>query len=440
MLKIKRSFSLVKTSYKNDDVVILLKDLTDCMKELSTLEREKAIQSGVHYSAMLPQENAPSEDYMKLYGDITKPDNLKYIANLVAILSEMIYNKSVVENELPVMVRLYRAGVSAAMISKIMADKSVDEKELQVIAGLAYAGKPVVKTSEMIYNTLVTKNKLPVIISLARAGIPVGILIKRYLKFHYNIDCPHYAISIIRDKGIDTNAMEYIYSKEVVLNKNNVSNFFFVDGWTGKGTIKSQLKDAVKQLKELNIKKWVGLKDNLYVLADPANITKYCSIKTDYLLPNACLNSTISGLISRTILNEYTDTSKNEFHGAVYFKKFKNIDLSNKFIDDVTEFLNEKPSIEQTQCDISETGMSVVNRICKDFDIEDFKKVKPGIGETTRVLLRRIPWKVLINTSEDDPAIQHIMLLCKDKKVHIERYDLGNYKICGIIKELSADA
>ena len=30
--------------------------------------------------------------------------------------------------------------------------------------------------------------------------------------------------------------------------------------------------------------------------------------------------------------------------------------------------------------------------------------------------------------------------ICKEKNIPIDRYDLGNYKVCGIIKELSADA
>jgi hypothetical protein len=39
----------------------------------------------------------------------------------------------------------------------------------------------------------------------------------------------------------------------------------------------------------------------------------------------------------------------------------------------------------------------------------------------------------------DDPDIQHILELCKEKDVPYEKYPMGNYKVCGIIKEL-ADA
>lgn len=376
---------LVKTSYSKDDVVVLLKDLSNCMKELPTEEREKLIQSGVHYSEMLPEEKAPSAEY------------------------EALYEKALADKKHEIALDIQR-------VAKLMQNRAIRNKE-------GYT----------------------VIISLARAGIPVGILIKRYIKQVYDIDCTHYAISIIRDKGIDENAMEYIYNKEVVDNGVDVRNFFFVDGWTGKGAIKNQLTEAVASLKSKD-SKWDGLSDDLWVLADPANITPYCGTHEDYLLPSACLNSTVSGLTSRTILNSFVDVEAGDFHGAVYFKKFESIDKSNEFIDTISkEFENmQAHDVFKDGLPLEEgwDGMSITLDICKLFSIPDYKKVKPGIGETTRVLLRRVPWKVLINKdiSRDDPDIQHILLLCKEKNIPTMRWDLGHYKVCGIIKELSADA
>lgn len=383
-LKTKRQ-NLVKTSYKEEDVIVLLKDLSADMKEMSTEEREAAIQSGVHYSEMLPQEKAPSEEYEALY------------------------------------------------------NKALQDKKPEIAEGIA-------RVSEIMWANTLACGGAPVIISLARAGIPVGILMKRYLKRTYGVDCPHYAISIIRDKGIDENAMNFIYEQEVDINKNTVENFFFVDGWTGKGAIKTQLEEAVAQLKKADTDKWETLSDNLYVLADPANITPYCGTHVDYLLPSACLNSTVSGLTSRTILNGFVNVEAGDFHGATYFKKFESIDKSNEFTDVVSEqfhnlsmdeFRGEPNTLEEGW-----NGMSIVLDLCNIFHIEDYKKVKPGIGETTRVLLRRVPWKVFINKdiSIDDPDIQHILVLCKEKNIPTMRWDLGNYKVCGVIKELNADA
>ena len=376
---------LVTTSYSKDDVVVLLKDLSNCMKELPTEEREKLIQSGVHYSEMLPEEKAPSAEY------------------------EALYEKALADKKHEIALDIQR-------VAELMQNRAIRNKE-----------------------------GCPVIISLARAGIPVGILIKRYIKQVYDIDCAHYAISIIRDKGIDENAMEYIYNKEAVDNGVDVRNFFFVDGWTGKGAIKNQLTEAVASLKAKD-SKWDDLSDDLWVLADPANITPYCGTHEDYLLPSACLNSTVSGLTSRTILNRFINVEAGDFHGAVYFKKFESIDKSNEFIDTISkEFENmQAHDVFKDGLPLEEgwDGMSITLDICKLFSIPDYKKVKPGIGETTRVLLRRVPWKVLINKdiSGDDPDIQHILLLCKEKNIPTMRWDLGHYKVCGIIKELSADA
>lgn len=385
MIEITKVQNLVKTSYSEDDVVVLLKDLSSEMKEMSTEEREKAIQSGVHYSEMLPQEKAPSEEYEALY------------------------------------------------------NKALNDKKLEIAEGIA-------RVSEIMWANTLACGGAPIIVSLARAGIPVGILMKRYIKRTYGVDCPHYAISIIRDKGVDENAMNFIYNKEIMTNKNLVENIFFVDGWTGKGAIKTQLEEAVLNLKQIDAARWAGLSDNLYVLADPANITPYCGTHVDYLLPSACLNSTVSGLTSRTILNKYINVEDGDFHGATYFKRFEDIDKSNEFIDLVTKQFHNL-SMDESRGELNSleegwNGMSIVLDLCNLFQIEDYKKVKPGIGETTRVLLRRVPWKVFINKdiSIDDPDIQHILVLCKEKNIPTMRWDLGNYKVCGVIKELNADA
>ena len=42
--------------------------------------------------------------------------------------------------------------------------------------------------------------------------------------------------------------------------------------------------------------------------------------------------------------------------------------------------------------------------------------IKPGIGETTRVLLRRIPWKILINEkNKNDFQLEGIKRLAKER-------------------------
>ena len=67
--------------------------------------------------------------------------------------------------------------------------------------------------SQDILNFAVNIPKNSVIVSLARAGTPIGVLVKRVAKYYRNIDFPHYSISIIRDRGIDENALKYILEK-----------------------------------------------------------------------------------------------------------------------------------------------------------------------------------------------------------------------------------
>ncbi|MGL4790635.1 MAG: cysteine protease StiP family protein, partial [Anaerotignaceae bacterium] len=270
---------------------------------------------------------------------------------------------------------------------------------------------------------IIEENKNPVLVSLARAGTPVGILLKRYIKYKYNISVKHYTISIIRDKGIDHNAIKYI------LKNHSPKNILFVDGWIGKGAILKELKKELQQYPKISSK--------LAVVADPANVTTLCGTNKDILIPSSCLNSTVSGLISRTVLNTEL-IGENDFHGGVYYGELKNVDLSYDFIESIEkEFVINNPKEEKTTLP---QGMEDVLKIGEDFNIDNINFIKPGIGETTRVLLRRVPWKVLISLQhKNDPSLNHILKLAQEKNVEVEYYPLKNYKTCGIIKKL-ADA
>lgn len=54
----------MNSSFLKDDVILLLKDISGLVEPLPTAEREKRIQSGIHYSEMLPLEYRPSEEYI----------------------------------------------------------------------------------------------------------------------------------------------------------------------------------------------------------------------------------------------------------------------------------------------------------------------------------------------------------------------------------------
>ena len=317
---------MMNSSYNKNDVTLLLKDISGLVTPLPTKEREKLIQSGVHYCEMLPLEYKPTPQYMEAYQFALEA-----------------YAKTT-------------ADATCQVAEKIKAHLSGDEI---------------------------------VLVSLARAGIPVGILIKRYLEKKYKKPVFHYSISIIRDRGIDENAIDYI------LKRHKPDSVCFVDGWIGKGAIQRELTAALSNYPELD--------STLAVLSDPADITELCGTHEDILIPSSCLNSTISGLISRTFLRSDL-IGPEDFHGAAYYSELASEDIA------------------------------------KHYDIDNINFVKPGIGEATRVLIRRVPWKLLIRTGEkDNPKLAHLLQLAKEKQVPVEEYPLQNYIACGIIKNV-ADA
>lgn len=347
----------MRSSYREDDVILLLKDITGMVAPQPTMEREQLIQSGRHYSEMLPIEYVPTEQYMQ------------------------VYQQALAQY----------AGVTAKAVG-VLADQVFAQKGREVV-----------------------------LVSLARAGIPIGILLKRFIAKKYAVSVGHYAVSIIRGRGIDKNAMRYLlahYKPEQLL---------FVDGWIGKGAILNELKKEIAA--------YDGVSPEIAVLADPANVTGLCGTHEDILIPSSCLNCTISGLVSRTFLREDIIGAQ-DFHGAVYYEDLADADLSYAFIHAIEkEFALENAADERKPVGF---GIDEVKELAAAYHIDDINFIKPGIGETTRVLLRRIPWRVLIASAhKDNPELRHIIRLAEEKHVPIEYRPLLHYKCCGIIKKLS---
>ena len=356
------------STYKKDDVIFLLKDISDMIVEEDNMTREKKIQSGTHYSEMIPIEYQVSDEYLNLYRTKLK-ENKEKLAFAIGVMSEKILKRH---------------------------DENV------------------------------------VLVSLARAGTPIGILAKRYIKQRYNLDLPHYTISIIRDRGIDINAIKYIINKH-----KDSSKIQFIDGWTGKGTIANELKKACDELEGIfNMK----FDSSLAVLADPCGYSNVYGIREDFLIPSACLNSTVSGLVSRTVLRDDL-IGKDDFHGAKFYKELKYVDESNNYLDTISAcFKNEYQNIDKTMKNwtediITKVGNCDVENIKQKYDIEDVNFIKPGVGETTRVLLRRIPYKILVDDL-NNKKLKHILIIAKEKNVEVEEFDFKAYSCCGIIKNM----
>ena len=78
-----------------------------------------------------------------------------------------------------------------------------------------------------------------------------------------------------------------------------------------------------------------------------------------------------------------------------------------------------------------------IKEIAKEFGISDINLIKPSIGEATRVLLRRVPWKVLVKSLDDNEHLGHLYQLAKEKGVEVVEYPLKNYRACGLIQNLA---
>jgi hypothetical protein len=74
-----------------------------------------------------------------------------------------------------------------------------------------------------------------------------------------------------------------------------------------------------------------------------------------------------------------------------------------------------------------------VQRLAAEFGVGDLNLVKPGVGETTRVLLRRVPWKVLMRR-DAEPDLAHVLLLADQRGVPVELADELAYSCVGIVR------
>ncbi|MEU8886329.1 phosphoribosyltransferase [Streptomyces sp. NPDC048442] len=360
------------SSYAPEDVGWLLQDLSDVTLEAPTEEREEAIQAGgAHYAESLPVEYQPTPEYQRLFRTALD-ESATRIAQAVGTVTETV---------------------------------------------------------------LAERSPRPVLVSLARAGTPVGVLMRRWAQYRHGLDLPHYAVSIVRGRGIDANALRWLAAHH------DPADVVFVDGWTGKGAITRELADAIAEFHTAE-----GIEDTLHgfdseiaVLADPGSCVRTYGTREDFLIPSACLNSTVSGLISRTVLRADL-VGPDDFHGGKFYRELADTDVSTLFLDtvaarfdEVADKVTEEVKALQGQ-DRTPTweGWAAVERISEEYGIHDVNLVKPGVGETTRVLLRRVPWKILARRGAG-ADLGHVRLLAEQRGVPVEEVDGLPYTCVGLI-------
>ncbi len=355
-------------SYRADDVQMLLTPL----KAISTVdieEKERLIQSGRrHYSEMISPERLPSDQYLALF-----------------------------------QAALRRNGTRMARDCLQLAEHIAAEADGEVA-----------------------------VVSLARAGIPVGVIVHHLLPHVFARPSCHYSISIIRDRGVDGVALDYIRDRHPD------RAIVFVDGWTGKGVIARELESGIA---EYNQTRNAAVSPRLFVLSDLCGAAYRAPSWEDYLIPSSILNSTVSGLVSRSILNEQIEPG--QFHGCVYYSEFAEHDLSRQFVDEILHSANgfaQVPSASrqgavdpERRARLRHVSGVYLDEACKRYGIRDINLIKPGIGEATRVLLRRVPERLILRDKGLE-EVAHLRRLAEEKGVQVVTDARLPYKAVSIIR------
>lgn len=354
-------------SYLFSDVTVLL-DMVDkkAVADVPVGQKEALIQSGQrHYSDMITLENAPST------------------------MHEQLYEQALAQGT---------------------------QRMAQDVANLA-------STLHHIFQQNVTPEQPLILVSLVRAGLPVGVLLQRALmdnNSEHALPSIHYGMSIIRDRGLDPVALQ------LILSAHPDSPIVFVDGWTGKGAIYQELATSLAPFNDLthpnfaNIFHQGGQVIPLLTLADSAGVAWLAASEDDWLIPSGLLNSTVSGLISRSL---YTEPQEG-LHRSVFYDDLVANDHSLAFIEHIDEARQQlkrlpqklssqrRPTFEQPRY----TTKPIIDMLAAHYQISNLNRIKPTIAEATRAILRRDPDCVLLAEAAhpDTALLRH---LCAERKI-----------------------
>ena len=373
-------------SYLASDVTVLL-DIVDkdAVADVPVSQKEALIQSGQrHYSDMLTLEHAPTA------------------------MHEQLYQQALAQGT-----------------TRTATD----------IANLAY-------TLHHIFQQTVSTERPLILVSLVRAGLPIGVLLQRALAdadSSYALPSVHYGISIIRDRGLDPVALQ------MILAAHPDSTIIFVDGWTGKGAIYQELARSLDAFSDPNHPNFANIFHQgenvipLLTLADPAGVAWLAASEEDWLIPSGLLNSTVSGLISRSLYTE----PQSGLHRSVFYDNLVAVDHSLAFveqIDSTRRALSTSPQYLQTFEQPRYQTADLIDTLAVEYDISNRNRIKPTIAEATRAILRRDPERILLATA-DHPDTVLLRHLCSERDINITVLGakILPYQAITLIKERSTN-
>lgn len=337
--------------------------LTPVEMEMTPVDRKEAlIQSGAkHYSEMLSQEPEPTEWHLDLFARALDSGAAR-LAKEVAMLAQALIER--------------------------------------------FPATPVV------------------LASLVRAGVPLGVMLQQALRDRGK-ESYHYGISIIRDRGIDSAALDWIEQRH------GTEGLVFVDGWTGKGAITGEL---IRSLKD---RPGYPAQPRLVVLADPCGRSWLSASDDDWLIPFGIMGAPVSGMISRSIWRT------EGFHGCVICHHLERFECSRHLVDTVAQHRRQLGHIAACRWEPEQNGglreqsEAVIKQLAQQYDIASINRIKPGIAEATRAVLRRVPDHVLVR-STDDADVALLLHLAREKGITVTAVGeaIGQYRAVTIIKKV----
>ncbi|MES2819054.1 MAG: cysteine protease StiP domain-containing protein [Pseudomonadota bacterium] len=265
------------------------------------------------------------------------------------------------------------------------------------------------------------------LVSFVRAGAPLGALLRRALAERGRA-VRHYGLSIIRDRGLDRVALD------AVIARHGAANIVFVDGWTGKGAIAGELARSLG-----GDPRFVG-EPPLVTLADPCGHAWLAPSSDDWLIPSGILGATVSGLISRTIWTE-----DGGYHGCMQYENLRPYDVTRAFVETIDGLRRglsapvaaaQPWSTEQRRM-LQASARQTIGDLAARFAIDNPNRIKPGIAEATRAVLRRVPHSVLVR-ARTDQDVQLLLHLAARLGIEVEEAGaaLGPYRAVTIIKRV----
>lgn len=257
-----------------------------------------------------------------------------------------------------------------------------------------------------------------VLVSLARAGTPIGVVLTEVLRERHNREVVHYTASVIHKYGFDAHALDYLlgrYAPEALV---------FLDGWVSQGRITKALEETMRAVP--------GVDSTLYCLSDPSGIQDAAATRRDLLLPSAVLNAAVSGLLSRTVHNP------DGFDFSAPYPDHAPVDRTQAFVSAMLDAIRACPALPtevvRSGAEQKPLAQAQIRDWCEAHGTTS-DRIKAGIGEVSRSLLRRTPSLVMVaREAVESGEAEHLQHLADEHGVELQVADLsGPYRAFSIL-------